>query len=278
MSTTKSSDNSSNPSSLNRLKKESSKITKQQAKELNYHRREEAKEKREQLRKDSYFNNTNDQLTFADFYKMSSNIYSYPNPFIWVGLFISCMIFYTPLAFDLLPFIEPYIPINWQTFLVLLAIVYVIPISLNLVKAFRLKAAFNQLPFELNGLGMLVHRCEGRNYFRRCSIRLTWDPKNGKTSVSDETIHEIEQAFLQLVVNKARKMLFRKRILNAWSINENKAIGHANWAIAGKILLSLHKHLSPVQSELGILKSVEIEFPKGKSDNDDYYEWTAEGD
>lgn len=278
MNSTKSSNNSYDPSSLKRLRKESSKITKQHAKELNYHRREEEKERREQLRKESFFNNDNDHLTFMDFYRMSSNILSYPNQFVWVGIFITFMIFFTPFAFDLLTFIEPYIPLNWQTFIILLAAVYVIPITLNLMKAFRLKAVFSRLPMKLNGLGRLVHRCEGRNYFRRCSVRIKWNPKNGKTPVSDETIHEIEHTLLQLVVNEARKTMFRKRILNSWSIGENKAIGHANWAISGKILLCLDKNLTPVQLELGIISSVEIEFPRGKSDSDDYYEWTADGD
>ncbi len=260
---------------LSKLKEETSKISEQHEKERKYYEKEAAEEASRKKREDAYYYDDNDRLSFLDFYKMSSFFLSYPNLYMMMGFFMANMLYFTPQMFDFKDILERYIPWGWQTFLIALGTTYGIPIILNLVRALQLWYIFSRLPFKLNGLGLLVHRCKDQRYFRRCSVRLAFDEES--KAKPNKTLKEIKHAILELLCSEANKIMFLKRI-RRWKIENNLAEGFASWRVSRIILMALNKHLTPVQLELGNIKSVEIEFPVGHYTSDDRIEWLPQGD
>jgi hypothetical protein len=260
--------------SLRKLQKEAERMAYERAKDRRSEKHLEAKEALSEQRKIAFHSSGNDRLSFGDFYKMTSSVFSYPVYNILLAAFIGGMIYATPPSFDFTGSVEKYVPWGWETLVVLILTAHLIPVLLNVLTATRLKLKFHRLPFTVTGLGILVHRTEGRRFFRKCTLELILEETPG---IYETTLREIEATVGKLIAHKASK-LSRNKAPDSWKISGNTISGYASWRIAGKIITALDHHLKPIHRELGIVRSVVVSTQTGVPQSSDYFEWVPEGD
>jgi serine/threonine protein kinase len=255
------------PAALARLAQEAqatreatSKAQLRQQQETDKEEREEAR-RREQLQ--AFYED--DLLSLMDFYRMSCTDASSPAALPWIGLFIAGLI-YATLALSELVDVPTFYTLNGIMFILgVLFTAYAGLASLPLIRALKLRRAFKQLPFTLEGLGRLVHRGNGAlRKFTRCSLRLQLK-KEGASRNSAELVKSTRAAALQVAVDRANAALGRATYSPApsqeirWKIRDDKAEGYANWRVGGQLLATCSESFGPLQRELGLIQSVIIE-------------------
>lgn len=218
-------------------------------------------------------NEGSDELTFIDFYKMSSTRNTTLHIIFFLALSITAIGYFllSELKLDVLP------PLNtaygWGIAFINLLVIQLLLITPVFLKALKLKSIYKQLPFALSGLGNLVHMNKRWVDFSTISVKLylakqTVNKEQLQKPLSAEELQEINHKILHLIVKEANRSLKRSIGWRDKPFFENKywiieangfPAGYANWYVLGKILLHLNENLSTIESELGIIQSVQLE-------------------
>ncbi len=238
----------------------SSKVQRRQQQELDKEERDEARrrEKQRALHED-------DQLSLLDFYRMSCTDASSPAALPWIGLFIAGLLYASLTGFELMEVPTFYTLSGMGFMLGLLFTVYAALACPPLLRALKSRRAFQQLPFTLEGLGRLVHRGDGSlRKFTRCSLRLQLQEKGASREVAG-LLKTTRGTALQLVVDRANAALTQairgsEPAENVrWKIQDDEAMGYANWRVGGQLLAVCAESFGPLQRELGLIQRVLIE-------------------
>jgi hypothetical protein len=217
-----------------------------------------------------------DGLNFVDYYKLAGSDMAFPPRLFGYGLLITSLLFFTPIAFEFTTVVERYVSFNWMIFVMLLVMVHTVIILRTCIRAIWLWYIFNQLPFRLNGLGLLVHSCKGPHYFRRCALHIVWDKE--KIQLHRSVMGDIEKGALAVLADKAQATISGKPISQKWVVKDQVITGFANWNVGRKLLICMFRYIAPVQQETRAVLSIELTLPDTGSLSDNYYEWSAEGD
>jgi serine/threonine protein kinase len=205
-----------------------------------------------------------DRLSLLDFYRMASPRVSGPAALPWVGLLIGGTIYTALAAFELMavPALDTVAGLKLVGGLILAA--YVALGMPPLLKALWWRQLYSTLPFELMGLGRLVHRGEGEwRKLTRCTLRLVLKPP--ATSILPADIIKAAQiTALRVFVDRANGALSRiaghpeffEKL--RWTLVGDRAEGYANRRMAGQLLVFCAESLAPLKGELG-LQSVFLE-------------------
>lgn len=217
-------------------------------------------------------------LTFVDFYRMSANIFTYPTVLLVPQLLMLFVLAMTPMAFDFDEALQHYIPINWLSFILLVLVLYGFAIGFVLIKAITLQHHYKTLPFPLEGAAQLISENEGLRYFRRVKIEINLDEDAAQKKFSPAQIQELKQSMYVVIAGDAMCISLGKYIFKnlKWNNSESSASGFLNWEGCGRVINSLSKHIAPIQKQTGMIKGVAITYLR--TDAEDYFEWTAEGD
>lgn len=225
--------------------------------------KEEREEDQRRKRQQAFYEN--DRLSLMDFYRMACNDASSPAALPWIGLFIAGLIYATLTGFELVDVPTFYTLPGIGFMLGLLFTVYAVLAAPPLIRALRMRRAFQQLPFTLEGLGRLVHRGDGAlRKFTRCSLRLQLK-EQGASREAAKLVKTTQATALQLAVDRANVALggathsTKPSDEIRWKIRDDKAEGYANWRVGGQLLAVCSENFGPLQRELGLIQRVIIE-------------------
>ena len=215
-------------------------------------------------------------LRLIDFYKMSSTRNTTLPIVFLLAIAITAISYFLNSEFKLhlLPALNTLFGCG-IAFIILLTIQLALlaPIFIN---ALKLKSIYTQLPFKLSGLDNLIHSHEKWIDFSLISVKLSFTKqhteKQDQKILTAEEMQEVKRKILQLIVKEANRNVKRSSGWRDKSFFENKhwiieedgfPAGYANCYVLGKILLYLDKTLNNLQSELGIIQSVDLGFYQG---------------